>query len=69
MSCWSAAPWLSVSGSSGELGDGFCRAEEILCIPAKTRSMDEAVGMGTLVGSHVRVSQIRWACVSVIQMV
>jgi len=29
ISCWSAEPWLSVSGASGELSDGFCRAVEM----------------------------------------
>jgi len=69
MSCCSAALWLLVNGASGELADGFCKAVVMSWMPGRTRSMDDAVDMGTLVGSQVHVSQMCCACVSIIQTV
>ncbi len=58
--------WASLSGARGELGDGFCNAWEMLVMPARMRSRDEALGTGVLVGSHVRVSQMHctWGSVA-----
>jgi len=58
-----------VSGAKGKLADGCHSAIIMLVIPAKIRLMEDAMDMGHLVGSQVRVLQICCACVSVIQMV
>jgi len=69
MSCCKAALWLSLSGANGELADGFCNAVMTSVIPASSKSMDDAVGMGALVGNQVSMLHIHCAHVSVIHMV
>ena len=69
VSWWSAATWLSVSGSSGEPGEGLVSAARMSVMPARIKSLEEAIGMVTFVGNHVMVSQVRVARVSQIQTV
>jgi len=52
MSCWSAALWLSVSEANEELADGFHFAVVMSVTLASSRSMEDAVGMGTFVGTR-----------------
>ena len=54
----SAWTWLSVRGANGELFNGLLRASIMSCIPARTRSVEEASGMVTLVGNQAMVSQM-----------
>jgi len=69
MSCWRAALWLSLSGANGELVDGFCIAVVTSVIPASSKSMEDAMGMGAFIGNHVSVSHICCVHVSVIHIV
>ena len=47
-------------GTDGDAGDGFYRACRMSWMPQRIRSFDKVAGMmGSLVGSHVRVSQMR----------
>jgi hypothetical protein len=56
--------WVSVSGVSGDCGDGFWRATTISLRQAIMVAVEELSGMATLVGYHVTVSQRRMARVS-----
>ena len=58
---------LSVSGASGEPGEGFRSARTMSFAAAMTMSVDDAVGMVTVVGNQTTVSEIRSARVAVIQ--
>jgi len=69
MSCWRAALWLLLSGANGELADGFCNAVVTSVIPARSKSMDNAMGIGAFVGNQVSVSYIHCVCVSVVNTV
>lgn len=64
VSCCSASTWLSVSGASGELADGFCSAATMSWRPARIKSVEEARGIGILEGNHEMVSQMRVVLVS-----
>ena len=64
-----AAVWLSVSGARGDPAVGDCNAVTISRMPARTRSVELARGIGMMVGSHVSVSQMRVALVSQSQIV
>ena len=64
-----AATWLSVTGASGEPGEGFWSALVMSCNAARMRSVDEARGIVTLVGNQESVSEMRVARVSHIQTV
>jgi hypothetical protein len=63
----SVAASLSDSGERGEPCEGFCRACKISRTPAVMRSVEEAIGILTLVGNQVTVSAIRSWCVFSIQ--
>ncbi len=69
MSCLRAEIWLSLSGANGELADGFCNVVAMLVIPARSKSIEDAMGMGAFVGNQVSMSHIHCAHVSVIQTV
>lgn len=60
--------WVSVSGASGDCGDGCWRATTISLRQAIIVAVEELSGMVTLVGYHVTVSQMRIARVSQIQI-
>ena len=67
-STWSWCTSLSVRGANGELAVGFSRAWVRSWAAARTRSVEEAVGMVTCLGNHSTVSMMRVALVSMIQM-
>ena len=64
-----AAVWLSVSGARGDPAVGDWRALTMSRMPARTRSVELARGIGRIVGNHVSVSQMRVALVSQSQIV
>ena len=59
---------LSVSGASGEPGDGWFSAWTMSWAAAIRRSTDDAVGIGMCSGNQVTVSGVRSRCVSQIQI-
>ena len=64
---FNVATWLSVSGSRGDPGVGFRMASRISWIPARMRSLEDAIGMDTFVGNQESVSHVRMERVSQIQ--
>jgi hypothetical protein len=60
---------ISVTGASGEPGEGFWRALVMSRNAARIRSLEEARGIVTLVGNQESVSEMRVARVSHIQVV
>jgi len=64
VNCLSVALWLLLSGTNDELADGFCSAVVMSVILASSRSMEDAVGMGTFVGNQGNMSHIHCAHVS-----
>ena len=69
VNCFKASTWLSVSGASGEPGEGFFNAATMSWMPAKVISFDDANGMLILVGDHDTVSQMLLLLVSQAQTV
>jgi hypothetical protein len=67
INCLRALLWLSDWGMRGERGSGFWRAWAISRRLAKIMSVEELLGMATLVGNHVTVSHKRMPRVSQIQ--
>ena len=62
---WFKASSLSAGiGANGLAGDGFWRMVVRSCAAAMARSVEEGVGMTTLVGNHAIVSVMRLARVS-----
>ena len=62
---WFKASSLSAGiGANGLAGDGFWRMVVRSCVTAMPRSVEEGVGITTLVGSHARVSVMRSVRVS-----
>ncbi len=48
-----------VRGAKGEAGDGLCKAWTMSWMPRRIKSVDDEFGIGTMVGSQVKVSQMR----------
>ena len=69
VNCVRTSKWLSVKGANGEPGDGLRMACRMSCTPARMRSLEEARGMGLLVGNQASVSQTLVARVSHIHTV
>ena len=69
VSCLRAWTWLSVSGASGEPGNGLFRAATMLLMLARIRSLDDVSSIMTLVGNQDTVSQMRSARVSHTQII